>query len=210
MANSRLDNLDPFLPDANVPEVSSTGDDGYSFDSPSTSSSDYFRIGDDQPLPPPRRVTPWKIIGIVAVVIAIIVGAIAIVPGLLNPPDRFVHTVYDEIEANGFANINSYIDPYSLVQATKSSIFGKLLEKIEGWIGRKIDLDVEIDLGFDFQDLSFDVVENKGDVATVRVQGKVRVFEKSLDLGITLPYDFTHYLIKRGDHWYLRILDIPR
>jgi hypothetical protein len=189
-----------FAPDPNIPELAGTvSQDDYGF------AANPFDFDAPPPGQPARRV-PWGLvaaIGVGIVLLALIaVGTIYLLPQLGSGPELVVQAYYTQLQNEDFVGLDQYIDPDEPLHDNVLPFIGELKERIEGLARDNFGVDVRI--RWEFRDLTFAVNERSRTDAKVQAIGKLHIYDEVTGLGPTLPYNYTHVLIKKNGHWYLR------
>lgn len=194
---------DPFESDSTIPEpLEGDPSDSYSFS------------GDEDSLAyraPPRAAVPWKYIGIVAGIIA----AFAILGGaaffafnfITESPDKPVRGFYDALNQENFDQAAKFVDPESPVSDPRPLV-NALVEQLQALVpdDSPISLqDLNLSLGFRFRDLKYDILERQDKLARVHVTASLWIYEKNTQLGLTVPYEFTHQVVQRDGTWYIKL-----
>ena len=184
------------------PEVGSSSD----FASPPP-----LEVGDVQPSdidfdasqtpPTEKKPFPWKRIvligGIVIAVGLIVMGVLLIVSKVSETPlQKIVADYYAAWEAKDFSAMSAMQDPTSRINAAKiADYLVSGLKKIFG--------DVNIDINWQFSNLTYKVLSNDHQRAVVLVTGEIRFTAFGL-VDVNRPYEATHELIKINKQWYIK------
>lgn len=182
---------DPFATDVNIPDMK-TSEDFAPFDVPGFQT--IVTPPDKSQWPRALAVT----VGVLLVAMLALGAWFFLSRGTIESPEPTVRAYYDALEAKDSARMASLMDP-DVVSLAENAL--PLVDKLHEWIQSQTDLGVE--LGWDFQDLAFEVQNLAANSATVQVTGRVRVYEKVTSLGVALPYTWSHTLVKKNDRWYL-------
>lgn len=148
---------------------------------------------------------PWTrvaaIAGGVILLAAIVVGVVMLVQGGFDPPDRVVRDYYAALQAQDFERLGQLMDPDDLIN---QSILPNQ-DMVQAQIDKMVpQLPFDLNLEFQFERLKFTVVSRDGPSARVRVQGTIRVRESTTGLSVGLPLNWTHVVVKKDGHWYMK------
>lgn len=191
---------DVFAPDPKIPEIAGTvSQDGYGFP------ADPFDFETPAPIQSARPV-PWGLIGAIGggiiLLTLIAVGVIYLLPQFGLGPELVVQTYYTQLQKEDFVGLGQYIDPDEQLHDNVLPFVGMLKERVEGLARDYVGVDVRI--RWEFRNLTFAVIERSRTDAKVQVTGKLHIYDEVSGLGPTLPYNYTHMLVKKNGQWYLR------
>jgi hypothetical protein len=146
----------------------------------------------------------------VVIMVLLCLGAIALGAGFLPDlvgakPETRVAEFYAALEAQDYDALRKfyYIPPGA--DATLTDLVPMLgwgIEQLESLVSEHLGADVE--LKWEFINLSYVVLEKTRENASVQVVGKVRIYVASLNVGATFDYKWTHQLVKHDGKWYFR------
>ncbi|MFX1412160.1 MAG: hypothetical protein ACFFA6_17605, partial [Promethearchaeota archaeon] len=122
---------------------------------------------------------------------------------LLDPPDRVVRDFYDALNVPDVDRLSECVDPDNPITPNVLQILQMLLgTNLNEWISEQLGRKIE--LAWRFQNLTFETVERTWDSAKVHVTGQVRVWDKETNVGLTIPFDWTHNVVKKNGRWYMK------
>jgi len=188
------DTMDPFAPDINTPSISS--DDRPAFD---------FNPAETEWVTPPVAGFPWKMVSVIAgsvvALVLLILAVIYLLVPLVNPPERVVRAYYLALNAQDYTRMANCFDPDDPLSQNALPMVDNIKRYLETLV--KEQLGTKMEIGWEFQGMQYKALERKGDRASVEASGRVRLFERNTNMGITLPYRYRHTMVRKQGRWYL-------
>ena len=155
---------------------------------------------------PPRSGFPWKwvIIGVAIVaVIGILVGVgIFLWPKIIVlPPEKTVEAYYQALNEEDLEKASSFMDHSAgeVVTDMPITFIKKQINELSGGV-----LNASVDIGIEFQGLSFQTLTKDKTTATVEVKGHIRITEINSNFNLSLPYNWTHELTYQNGKWLIK------
>jgi hypothetical protein len=128
-----------------------------------------------------------------------------------SPVDT-TRSFYEALNRRDFETAVTYIDPANGISAglfqNSENLVNVVLEVLTGAVLEEFGLELpdfvmEIigEIEWEFQDMTYTLVEESGDRATVQANG--RLFLSALGFELPTPWSIPHQLIRIDDKWYL-------